>query len=94
MNNKVYLSHHSMESLQSLELSEPKTKTLVETIDRLTEGDVKAGEVVFRDDSPGGGLRSIISDGIQILFRYDPVDRSVFVADISTTTHDRLPVSA
>lgn len=94
MNNKVYLSHHSMESLHSLGLSESRTNNLVRTIDSLSNGDAKAAQVVFQDDSPAGGLRSIISDGVEILFRYDPVDHTVFVADISATTHDRLPVSA
>lgn len=92
--NKVYLSHHSMESLQSLGLSESKTKSLVQTIDSLANGDAKAAQVVFRDDSPASGFRSIIADGIQILFRYDPVDHTVFVADISAPTHDRLSVPA
>ncbi len=89
MSNRVYISEHVNDSLLSPGLSEDQTQKAVHLIDSLREGNVdEKSRIVFADDSPAGGLRVINADDVRVLFRYDPQQQTVMVADVLPLVHE------
>jgi mRNA-degrading endonuclease RelE of RelBE toxin-antitoxin system len=83
MSNRVFISEHVNDSLLSRGLSENQTQKAVHLIDSLREGNLdEKSRIVFPDDSPAGGLRAINADDVRVLFRYDPQQQTVMVADV------------
>ena len=82
MTSKVYLSPHVSEFLNRLDFSNDQVDNLVNAIDSLGQEDPRNSPVVFADDTPGGGLRELDRNNLRILFRYDPQQQSIMVAEV------------
>ncbi|HEY4010920.1 MAG TPA: hypothetical protein VGM11_12270 [Acidobacteriaceae bacterium] len=82
MSNTIYVSEQVRDSLLSSGLTEDQTQKAVQLIDSLREGDLENSRVVFADKSRAGGLRAINADDVRVLFRYDPDQKTVMVADV------------
>jgi len=83
MTNQIYLTPGANETLQSLELiSDQQLEGLRTAIDSLGQSIPRESRIVFADDTPSGGLRELDRSGWRILFRYDPKQNAVMVADI------------
>jgi mRNA-degrading endonuclease RelE of RelBE toxin-antitoxin system len=94
MTNKIYVTPSVNETLQSLDVSDKELQDLRTVIDSLGQSIPQESRVVFADDTPSGGLRELDRNGWRIVFRYDPQQRAVMVADIRarnypTTTKSR-----
>jgi mRNA-degrading endonuclease RelE of RelBE toxin-antitoxin system len=82
MSNAIYVSEHVKDSILGPGFSEDQRQKAVQLIDSLRDGDLEKSRIVFPDKSRAGGLRAINADDVRVLFRYDPEQQTVIVADV------------
>ena len=82
MTGKVYLTKAVNESLPSLDLSAEQVQDLDAALTALSQGEKVDSSVVLDDGTPSGGLRALDRKNLRILYRLDPNNGNVMVADI------------
>jgi mRNA-degrading endonuclease RelE of RelBE toxin-antitoxin system len=87
MSNKVYLIPSVNETLQSLDIDDQQLQDLRTTIDSLEQSVPQDSRIVFADNTPSGGLRELDRNGWRIVFRYDPRQNVVILADIRAKSY-------
>jgi mRNA-degrading endonuclease RelE of RelBE toxin-antitoxin system len=81
--NEIYIASQVADKLKSLSPSSRDTATAL--ISSLSGSGWQNSQIIVPDaDSPGGGLRSVISGNIRLFFRYAPEQHAIIVADVAS----------
>jgi len=91
MKGEVYLTQGVNESLPFLHLTPDQIEDLDAAFASLSQGDTLQSRIVLADDTPAGGLRELDRKDLRILFRLDPENGNVMVADIRPKSYTPTP---
>jgi mRNA-degrading endonuclease RelE of RelBE toxin-antitoxin system len=93
MENEIYIASQVADKLKAL--STPNRDRATRLISSLSGSGWKNSQIIVPDaDSPGGGLRAVISGNIRLFFRYSPEQHAIVVADVSSIYEHELSATA
>jgi mRNA-degrading endonuclease RelE of RelBE toxin-antitoxin system len=93
MENEIYIASQVADKLKAL--SPTNRDRATKLISSLGRNGWKNSQIIVPDvDSPGGGLRAVISGNIRLFFRVAPEQHAIVVADVSSIYEQELSATA
>lgn len=88
MENEIYIASEVANTLKRLPLDQQEQ--VANAIDSLNGDGWQNSQILARDDSPGGGLRAVLSGNLRLLFRYVPEQNALIVTDVASVVEREL----